>query len=278
MSVNPQAPTQPDAAATSAVGGSEATSQTEATSQEKISAKIYAELARKEKALRAKEESWKAQLAEKEQGWSAKEQEYLQKYIPKEKLLTDTVGTLHELGIGYDQLVQLALNPPSQESLMNMQLQAKIKELEDKLEGKFKSFEETQQQAQQKQVEEALGQFKQQTKSLIAKDKDNYELINAYGDEGVDTVVEFIHEHWKRTKEVMSVEDAAKQVEDYFLAQSMKFLELNKLKSKLAPQPQTPQDPAKPQASKTLTQSNAPLASKPMDRRERAILAMQGKL
>lgn len=275
MSVVPMEAAAPTSAQQMAAG--EVTSPGEATS-DKVSAKIYAELARKEKALRAKEESWKTQLAEKEQGWLAKEQEYQQKYIPKDRLLQDTLGTLQEAGLSYEQLTQLVMNPPSQEALINMQLQNKIKELESKLDSKFNSFEENQKAAQSKQYEQAVNQIRGQVKNLITTDADTFELINAHGEEAQEAVVKYIEDYYKENNQVLSVQDAAKEVEAYLLEESKKLFELKKLKSMLAPQEQpTQQDLAKPQAHKTLTNTNATSTQRPMSRRERAIAAFNGQ-
>lgn len=279
MSVIPaEAAIKSEATATQQMAAGEATSTGEATS-DKVSAKIYAELARKEKALRAKEEAWKTQLAEKEQGWLAKEQEYQSKYIPKERLLQDTLGTLQEAGMSYDQIVQMAMNPPSQEALINMQLQAKIKELENKLESKFSSFEQNQKDAKSKQYEQAINQIRGQVKNLVTNEIENFELINANGEDAQEAVVRYIEDYYKETQQVLSAQEAAKLVEEHLLEESLKLMSLNKLKSKLAPpiEQETPQVPGKPQAHKTLTNTNATSTQRPMSRRERAIAAFNGQ-
>ena len=277
MSVMPQTASQ-DGSASQAVAAGEVTSQGEATSgQDKVSAKIYAELARKEKALRAKEESWKAQLAEKEQGWKAREEEYQSKYISRDELLHDTLGTLQKAGLSYDQVLQMAMNPPSQEQLINMQLQNKIKELEDKLESKFSSFEESQKQSQNKQYEAALNSIRNEVKNMVTKDPATWELINANGDDAQEAVVAYIEDTFKETGRTMSVAEAAQAIEDHLLAESEKLLSLSKIKSKMAPPvPETQPGQAKPQG-KTLTHINTPQSNRPLSPRERAMMAFKGQ-
>lgn len=276
MSVMPQAaPT--DATGSQAVAAGEVTSQGEATSQDKVSAKIYAELARKEKALRAKEESWKAQLAEKEQGWKAREEEYQTKYISRDELLHDTLGTLQKAGLSYDQVVQMAMNPPSQEQLINMQLQNKIKELEEKLDSRFSSFEESQKQSQSKQYEAALNSIRNEVKTMVTKDPSTWELINANGTDAQDAVVAYIEDTFKETGRTMSVQEAAQAIEDHLLEESSKLLSLSKIKSKLAPPVlETQPGQAKPQG-KTLTHTNAPTSTRPLSARDRAMMAFKGQ-
>lgn len=271
-------PTETAAAPSAQMAAGEVTSQGEATS-DKVSAKIFAELARKEKAFRAKEDAWKAQLAEKEQGWLAKEQEYQSKYIPRDKLMNDTLGALQEAGISYDQLTQLVMNPPSQEALINMQLQNKIKELESKLDSKFNSFEESQKQQQSKQYEQAMNQLRGQVKNLVASDADTFELINAHGEDAQEAVVRYIEDYYKETNQILPIDQAAKEVEAHLLEESKKLYELKKIKSLLVPQEQeTPQVQGKPQAThKTLTNTNATSTQRPMSRRERAIAAFNGQ-
>lgn len=279
MSVIPQTAISPDATASQGMAAGEATSTGEATSNnDKVSAKIYAELAKREKAFRAKEESWKSQLAEKEQSWLAREQEYQSKYIPKDRLLQDTLGTLQEAGMSYDQIVQMAMNPPSQESLINMQLQHKIKELENKLDSKFSSFEENQKQSQSKQYEQAVNQIRGQVKNLVSQQSDDFELINANGQDAQEAVVKYIEDYYAETQEVISVQEAAKLVEEHLLEESLKLMQLGKIKSKMNPVVETPQAPGKPQvAHKTLTNSNSTATTRPMSARERAMAAFHGQ-
>lgn len=281
MSVMPMpTATNAEATPTQQAAAGEVTSQGEATSQDK-SAKIYAEMVRREKALRAREESLKSQLAEKEQAWMQKEQEFQSKYIPKDKLLTDTLGTLQDAGLSYDQLMQLALNPPSQEQMINMQLQQKIKDLEEKLESRFNSYEESQKQSQAKQYEQALGTIKNEAQALIQRDADTFEFISSNGQDGLDAVVGYIEYMFKETGRAPSVQEAAQEVEKHLEEDYMKVLNLKKIKSKLGQveQAPTPQGQSmKPQVSqKTLTNTNAPQSTRPMTPRERAMAAFHGQ-
>ena len=81
---------------------------------------------------------------------------------------------------------------------------------------------------------------------------------------------------------MISIEEAAKAIEDALFEDVNKFAQLNKVKSKSAPQ--TPEPEKKPinlqtqdkQPTRTLT--NAVTASKPLTPRERAIRAFRGEL
>lgn len=244
----------------------------------------YANLARKEKALRAKalqqEQSLKAKeaaIAAKEAELRAKEQEYQSKYIPKDKLTNDTLNALAEAGLTYDQITELMLNQQNpqkmQEIQLNKKLEAKIQELEDKISKTQKSAEEQQTQA----YKQAVNQIRNETKSLVEADP-TFETIKATG--SIDDVVQLIEETFKQEGVLLSVEDAAREVEEYLVEEAMKIAKLNKIQQRLAPAPkpaEPKQEPPKQQQTlKTLTNSIS--SPEKLSARDRAILAFKGEL
>lgn len=239
--------------------------------KEELSPK-FAALARKERSLRAQAQALKA----KEDALKAQETEYSTKYIPKERLTRETLAVLQEQGITYDQLTSLILNQPGPQEQATSKLEAKIAALEEQL----KKQETTAEERQTKAYENAVNQIRNEAKLLIDADP-AYETIKQT--DNLEAVVELIKERYKADNIVMSVQDAAKEVEEFLIEEAIKMSSLNKVKAKLTPQEsigETKQDPGKPQL-KTLTNAVSASSTKPLtgkDRRERAIAAFKGQL
>lgn len=264
-------PRQPDIGGTPEV--------TEAPKEDLLSPK-YAELARKEKALVRKFQAREQEFKAREEALKAKEAEYQTSYVPKksltERFQKDPLGLAGEYGVGYDQIVQAALNQPDP---VNQKLIARIEELEGRLNQGV-----TNQEKQQKDAyDQAVNQIRNDTK-LLVDGNESFETIKETN--SVDAVVELIEETFKQEGILLTVEDAAKQVEDYLVEEAFKMAQLKKVKLRLSPplseetalkpQPEIPQK----QPMKTLTNAVS-ASSKPLnanDRRQRAILAFQGKL
>ena len=249
----------------------------------------YAKLARREKALRAKalqqEQALKAKEAEiraKEEALRAKEAEYQSRYIPKDTLKQDPLAALAELGLSYDQLTELALNAPKPEDLARAKeikaMEDKIKALEERQEKSQKAYDDAQTQAYQ----QAISQIRTETTNLVKSDP-NFETINATG--SINDVVELIEETFKKDGILLTVEEAATEVENYLVEEAYKLARLSKIQQRLKPAekpaatpkqtvPQQSQAESKP-LMKTLTNSVG--VSRPLSARDRAILAFKGE-
>lgn len=253
----------------------------EAKADEQISPK-FAALARKEKAIRSKAQELKAW----EDRLKAKEAEYESSYVPKaalkERLKNDVLGFMQENEITYDDLTQAVLNGPNQESLEIKKLQAKIAELESKTNQTNTKFDE----AQKKAYDNAVQQLRNEAKLLVDESSD-FETIKEA--DQTEAVVALIEETFRETGKILTVKEAAKEVEDYLVEEAFKMAQFKKVKSKLLPstseEGEAPEATMKPKEAssaqiKTLTNGMTP-ASKPLsaeDRRRRAILAFQGQL
>ncbi|CAM6005207.1 unnamed protein product [Sphagnum balticum] len=253
-------------------------------SEEPALSSQYAVLARKEKALRAKaqqqEQALKAReaaLAAKEAEITAKAQADLSKYIPKDRFQEDPLQALLDAGVTYEQLTERLLNQP-QDTFTNSpaykRMEAKIAELEGKTTKVAKSYEEQQSQ----QYQQALQQITNETKNLITSDPINYEAIAATG--SVGDVVELIEKTFKEDGVLLSVEEAAKEVEEYLAEEATKLARLKKIQQRLAPKTPPQQSGTKPQPQqqtlKTLTNSVG--TGGKLSARERALLAFKGEL
>jgi sulfur relay (sulfurtransferase) DsrC/TusE family protein len=262
-----------------AQSASEVTSQGEATSttqapQQPLASKYMAELARKEREWRAKEESLKSR----EQEWHQKEKLYQEQYVSKEMLKSNPLAVLQEAGLSHEELLNMAVNPPDATQMKVQQLEKQIEQLlASQQERDKKATEQTTQAYQQ-----ALKQIENEAKDLVNK-SDEFELIKTYGDEGTKAIVKYIEDYFKETKTQMPVAQAAKIIEDYFFEESKKLVSVGKIKSLLGEA--TPQDPIEKQqvapqsgGPKTLTHQGTTTATKPLSARDRAILAFKGQL
>lgn len=259
-------------------------------SQEEPLSTQYAVLARKEKALRAKqlaqEQAYKqreAQLYAKEESLKLQQEqrvaEYQQKYIPKDRIQTDPLAVLAELGLSNEQITQLALNAPSQQDIAYKaeieSLRAELRSVREETTGIKKSFEDRDTQS----YNQAIGQIRKDAQRLVDSDP-SYESIKQAGQVG--EVVKLIERTFKEDGEIMDVAEAAKLVEDELSERLYQLSnKISKVKSRFAPKAESaPEAPVasnqKPQVQmKTLT--NSVSSSRPLSAKERAILAFKGE-
>lgn len=242
----------------------------------------YANLARKEKALRAKalemrarEDAFKAR----EDAYKAKDTEYQEKFIPKDRLTQDTVNVLAEAGITGEALTNLVLQMAGPDQSMNSpafkQLRAEIQALKDEQANTRKSYDDSQTAA----YKQALRQIKTDTQQLVMSDPE-FETIKETN--SVDDVVELIERTFKQEGILLSIDDAAKAVEDHLMEEAMKLTKIKKIQKRLqpsaaAPVQQSGQSQKQPQTVQMKTLTNAISTSGKLSNRDRAILAFKGE-
>lgn len=244
--------------------------------KEKLSAQ-YAQLARKEKQIRAQVNAIKAQEAAikaREDAIKAKEAEYQSQYIPKDRIAKDPLKVLQEQGYTADQITQMLLNAPDpvamQQQAVIDELRAEIATLKDGQESVKKTFQENQTQAYQ----QALNQIRTDVKQLVTNDS-SFEAIKATN--SVDDVVELIEKTFQKDGHLLTVEEAAQAVEEYLVEEAYKLAKLNKIQAKFKPAEQKPA-PTQQQTQKRPTLTNAVGTSRQLTARERAVLAFKGEL
>ncbi len=254
------------------------------TSEEPLSSQ-YAVLARKEKQLRLRDQ----QLKQREAAIRASESSAKpapttapsideSKYIPLDRLQKDPIGTLLEKGFTYEQLTEAALNGPRQEDMHTQNelrlLREEIAKLKGDTESTKKSFEE-QQTAQRQQAER---QIRSDVVRLVQQDP-TFETIKET--RSVGDVVELITKTFDEDGILLTVEEAAQQVEEYLIDEALKLSRLKKIQQRLQPSnaatsPQKPTVQSQQQQMKTLTNSVG--SNRPLSAKERALLAFEGKL
>lgn len=244
----------------------------------------YAILARKDKALRQREQQLKAReaaLAPKPEPTPAQAPSNAfdqTKFVSKDELAKNPFGVLNQLGLSYDKLVDIVTNGPSHEQLSTQsEMQAmreEIKALRAESEGTKKSFETS----QLEQNEQAKSMMKKEAAKLVASDE-SYEMLKLRPD-ALNDVVSLIERTYEEDGEFLSVAEAASQIEELLAEEAMKYARAKKIQSRLTPAQAAaakPNGPAQKSGElKTLT--NALGTTRPLTSKERAILAFGGKL
>lgn len=245
------------------------------------SAAKFAALARREKALARERAESKSREADREKQWEAKLQaqrsEIEQSY--RSKLQQDTWGTLIEAGLTPEQVTQVMLNTPKPEDIKFQEMRRELDQLKKQSET---AANQTQEQ-QKRSYEQARGLVSKEV-ALLVDGNDAFETIVAMGAQ--DAVVQLIEDTLNDPEQgyMMSAEDAAKAVEEYLVEKTLSYAKLKKVQAKLG----TPLEEAQQQVqekkpqSQTLSHSLKQQSSaQPMtqaEKRQRAILAFQGKL
>jgi hypothetical protein len=252
---------------TAELANNEETSQNDTAepAQDNQFSKKFAALSRKEKALREKEQEYESKFAEMQaqlEALQAPKEEPKEPELPLEyRLRKDPMGTLAELGLGYDKLTELALNDGKLSTDMQMQLmreelekgyQSKFAELEAKLIEKEKAEEES-------HYNQVINNFKNEIETHIQSNTEEYELIAA--SESQNLVYDVIDEHYQETGKIMNIKEASDLVEEHLLEEARKFTKLKKLSAAQAEQakPSTPENGQSP-----LTLSNTHSAQVPL--------------
>lgn len=212
----------------------------------------FATLTQKERELFKKERQLKEMQAK------------FQKYEQLEDLKSkDPFKYIKEQGIEFDSVVNAALRadePPTVED--------KVKSLEEKIAAYEKAMEEKEQASKREREQQAIDNFKKQIETQIKSDLEQYELINAQ--EEYETVFEVVQEHYRRTLEttgqgeVLPIEKAAQEVENYLLERAKKLLGLKKLAASQATPTETHAKQSEASMAATLTASMTPASSAPV--------------
>lgn len=253
--------------------------QPEAKPKEDLLSPKFADLARKEKALRERFKARDADLKAKEEAIKARESEFQKMESWKSRLSQDPISVLNELGISYDQIVNSQLNQPSPQELEIKALKEEIQALKDGTEQTRKYFEEQ----QTNQYQQAVNQIKNDVKMLV---DGNDEFSTIADTNSHDAVVALIEETFQKEGRLMSNEEAAREVENYLVEEAYKMSQLkkvqNRLAQKLAQKEPTKQKQPEQQSLKTLTNAVAQSSSRPRmseaERKARAIAAFHGQL
>lgn len=274
----------------------DATSTEEATETEVVpeppkdtkTSKEWAALARQERAIRAKAQAQEQQFKAREAGLAEREAKLTSqapdtsKYISRDRLKQDALSVLDEAGVSYDELTQQIISRQPTDPRVTAtisRLEAKILELEQSNQNTAKTYQESQQQAYQS----AIKQITNDAVALVKANPAEYEAIAKTGT--VKQVVKLIKDTFDKDGIVLSVEEAAQEVENYLVEENINMVNsVSKIKARLAQNVQAATTAQKTPATSKQTQpqmktlTNATASSRQLSAKERAILAFKGEL
>jgi hypothetical protein len=254
-------------------------------------AKQFSQLARQTRALRQRQQqleqsmkSKEAELVQREAAIKAQETKYGQGYIQQDSLKNDPLRALLDAGVSYDTLTEQLL---AQSNPMDPRVEAQFSRFETEIKALRQQNEELQnnsKKSEETQYQAAVKQIKADVTALVNNDP-SYEGIKATN--SINDVVELIEQTYKEDGTLLSVEEAAQEIEDYLIEEAVKLSQLSKVAKRRqlvstpvsTPAPQQSaqsQVPKQPQPMKTLTNANA--STRPLSAKERAMLAFKGEL
>lgn len=170
--------------------------QEEPEKKDKLSSR-FASLAREEKRIRAQRDELK------------RHQEELRTFKSAvEKLRSDPLSALSELGIDYDTLTRSVLSggkpDPADE----------IKELRERQEAWIREQEAAQARAEQARVEQAFTQAKREIASLASSSSERFPLVAGWdANEVAESAFQIIEQHYKKTNSLLSYDEALGEIE-----------------------------------------------------------------
>lgn len=182
-------------------------------------------------------------IKEKEAALAAKEADYIPKSKITEGVNVNALQAVKDyLGMDYEELTNLILS--------QTQGADPVKELKSEIQ-QLKTNEE---QRVSKQYEATVNQYKREISTLVDKDEN---FVTIKEENAQDAVLQHILETFEKDNEMLSVEEASKDIEDFLVDEAIKKSSLTKVKAKLSPPPAKQEEKRLPpprQAPKTLTQ------------------------
>lgn len=195
-------------------------------------AKRLEALARREQQLRREAQrvaQEKAQLQPLQSQLEQAKRENAQLRSWAQRFYRNPVEVLNEAGVPGDVITNGLLNQPSREAISIRAIQQQLAQIQEQ----NKTLEQKLTEGQQAQYDQAKAQIRNDAKTLIMSDADAYEAIIAEGDDGYEAVVELIEQTFEKDDRLMSVKEAADEVESYLLEANLKRAALKKVQSKL---------------------------------------------
>ncbi len=221
------------------VGATETTEipKVEVPKKEDFLAPKFAALTRKEKQVRAMEQSVKQQMAEiermradfegKSKSTAAQEAQLLN------ELKANPLKFMEKHGLSFDQLTQMQLNeqnPTTEMMIARMREELKA-EMGGEIESVKKSLKDKEELAAKQQYEAAVTGYKTELTEFVKQNADTYELIVANG--ATELMFETAEAYYAQTGKVPNNEELAKAVEEHLEERAREILKLKKF------QPQT---------------------------------------
>ncbi len=218
----------------------------------------FAALARQRRALQVKERELAEREAKVSQPAATGDD-----VISKADLIANPLK-IFEAGLTYDQLTEAILQSQSG-------ITPEIKALKEELRGVKEDFNKTLSDRDTQAEKQVLAEMKREAQGLV-QSGDDYEMVRETG--SLPHVMDLIHRTYKTTGEVLDVQEALNLVETDLITETLKVANLKKVQSRLSPV----QTPPQSQGKQMRTLTNRDGTGIPMDRKARAIAAMNGTL
>lgn len=244
----------------------------------------FAALAKREKAMRQREMASKAReeqlVKDYETRLEASRREFEQS--SRSRLAKDPWGEMIAAGLSPEQATQIILNQPTPQDQTLRGLQEKVDALAKQNEELLSQSKNSHTQAQKRAEAMVSKEI-----DMLVDGNEAFETISAM--DAKSAILDLIKDTLDNDGYMMTVEDAAKEVEDYLVEQTLNYTKLKKVQAKLAPpaapaetNPAAQKQGTRPtqQQPQTLSQNlRQQTVSKPLtssERRQRAILIAQG--
>ena len=184
----------------------------------------FAQLAREQKKLRQERDEMKRV----QQEFDARKST-VSSFDDLQKLARENpYEVMQKLGLDYEALSRQVLQDG--EITPEQKMAGEMKRLRDEIDAMKAERAELVKQEEAKKYQDTYGRFVDEIKSFVdnTSEFDFVKANNAY-----HVVAEVMQEHYNSTQEVMSYDDAAKMVEDYYEAEAEKYLAVPKLEQRL---------------------------------------------
>jgi hypothetical protein len=184
----------------------------------------FAQLAREQKKLRQERDEMKRVQQELDARKST-----VSSYDDLQKLARENpYEVMQKLGLDYEALSRQVLQDG--EITPEQKMAGEMKRLRDEIDSMKAERAELVKQEEAKKYQDTYGRFVDEIKSFVdnTNEFDFVKANNAY-----HVVAEVMQEHYNSTQDVMSYDDAAKMVEDYYEAEAEKYLAVPKLEQRL---------------------------------------------
>ena len=184
----------------------------------------FAQLAREQKKLRQERDEMKRVQQELDARKST-----VSSYDELQKLARENpYEVMQKLGLDYEALSRQVLQDG--EITPEQKMAGEMKRLRDEIDAMKAERAELVKQEEAKKYQDTYSTFVDEIKSFVenTSEFDFVKANNAY-----HVVAEVMQEHYNSTQEVMSYDDAAKMVEDYYEAEAEKYLAVPKLEQRL---------------------------------------------
>ena len=184
----------------------------------------FAQLAREQKKLRQERDEMKRVQQELDARKST-----VSSYDDLQKLARENpYEVMQKLGLDYEALSRQVLQDG--EITPEQKMAGEMKRLRDEIDSMKSERAELVKEEEAKKYRDTYGRFVDEIKTFVdnTSEFDFVKANNAY-----HVVAEVMQEHYNSTQDVMSYDDAAKMVEDYYEAEAEKYLKVPKLEQRL---------------------------------------------